>query len=290
MEFGPARLRIGELSRRVGVSVHVLRAWEQRYGVLTPVRSSGGYRLYSEADEHRVRVMQRHLAHGLSAAEAAQATLGEALEPPATPPPGLSSAGEPLARALESFDEPSAQEALDRLLADFTLETVLRDVVLPYLRSLGDRWTHGEVNVAQEHFASSILRARVAALGRGWGRGRGPLALLACAPGELHDIPLLSFGVVLFRNGWRVSYLGAATPIPDVIHTAEMSAPRLIVVSAADTSRLDGVEPELRRLSLIAPLALGGAGVTEEMVRAVGARRLAGDPVTEAERLSAPAA
>ena len=68
-------LRIGELSRRLGVSDHVLRAWESRYGLLQPVRSPGGFRLYSEADELRVRRMQAYLADGLSAAEAARAAL-----------------------------------------------------------------------------------------------------------------------------------------------------------------------------------------------------------------------
>ncbi|HJY97818.1 MAG TPA: MerR family transcriptional regulator, partial [Streptosporangiaceae bacterium] len=70
-------LRIGELSRRLGVSDHVLRAWEGRYGLLQPVRSAGGFRLYSEADALRVRRMQAHLADGLSAAEAARAVLGQ---------------------------------------------------------------------------------------------------------------------------------------------------------------------------------------------------------------------
>ena len=58
-------LRIGELSRRVGVSEHLLRAWESRYGLLSPVRSPGGFRLYSAGDEQRVRRMQFHLAQGL---------------------------------------------------------------------------------------------------------------------------------------------------------------------------------------------------------------------------------
>lgn len=62
-----AVLRIGELSRRVGVSEHVLRAWESRYGLLRPQRSAGGYRLYSEDDQNRVRRMQVHLAGGLAA-------------------------------------------------------------------------------------------------------------------------------------------------------------------------------------------------------------------------------
>ena len=91
-------LRIGELSRRLGVSDHVLRAWENRYGLLQPVRSPGGFRLYSEADEARVRQMQAYLADGLSAAEAARAALeggtspdpGWLAGPPRPRPPGVS--------------------------------------------------------------------------------------------------------------------------------------------------------------------------------------------------------
>src|SRR5580704_7928908 len=70
-------LRIGELSRRLGVTDHVLRAWESRYGLLQPVRSAGGFRLYSAADEGRIRQMQAYLAEGLSAAEAARTVLRE---------------------------------------------------------------------------------------------------------------------------------------------------------------------------------------------------------------------
>src|ERR1700745_3546803 len=94
---GRPLLRIGELSRRRGVSDHVLRAWENRYGLLQPVRSPGGFRLYSEADEWRIRRMQAYLADGLSAAEAARAALsGDASTPPRRPagaPPRGAAAG-----------------------------------------------------------------------------------------------------------------------------------------------------------------------------------------------------
>src|SRR5207342_1697878 len=82
---GSPVLRIGGLRRRKGVSDHVLRAWESRYGLLQPVRSAGGFRLYSEADERRVRRMQAHLADGLSAAEAARAALAQDGAPGADP-------------------------------------------------------------------------------------------------------------------------------------------------------------------------------------------------------------
>src|SRR3954470_13892617 len=94
-------IRIGELSRRLGVSADRLRAWERRYAVLQPIRTAGGFRLYSRADELRVRAMQRHLAAGLSAAEAAGAALSGVPEPPAAPDAGVEAE---LGEALAAFD------------------------------------------------------------------------------------------------------------------------------------------------------------------------------------------
>jgi MerR family transcriptional regulator, light-induced transcriptional regulator len=287
-----AVLRIGELSRRVGVSEHVLRAWESRYGLLTPARSAGGYRLYSEDDESRVRRMQDHLAHGLAAAQAARAAIAQdqpgsiATDAAAPPRTDLGDSAEALRQALDDLDEPGAQSVLDRLLTDFTVETVLRDVLLPYLRELGERWEHAAVSVAQEHFASHVLRGRMAGLARGWGNGRGPQALLACPPGEHHDLALLAFGIVLGRSGWRVGYLGVDTPILDMIQVTSGLRPSIVVLAATTRERFVAVVPELSRLAAMAPLALAGAGATKDLAQSIGARLLTGDPVTAAEHLA----
>jgi MerR family transcriptional regulator, light-induced transcriptional regulator len=298
-EPGDGLLRIGELSRRVGVSDHVLRAWERRYGLLKPVRSAGGFRLYSEADESRVRRMQDHLARGLSAAEAARAALGADGAGAASAAggsasvaverhEGLADRAGALALALDELDEPAAQAVLDRLLSDFTVETVLRDVVMPYLQELGERWARGSVTVAQEHFASNLLRGRLASLARGWGYGHGPRAVLACPPGERHDLGLLVFGIALNRNGWRVGYLGADTPLEELINTAVDTSADLVVLAATTPERFAGLTEDLSRLANIVPLALAGAGAAHTMALPVGTRLLTADPVTEAERLPPP--
>lgn len=284
-----AVLRIGELSRRLGVSDHVLRAWERRYGLLRPLRTTGGFRLYSDADLRRVRRMLAHLERGLSAAEAARAALAEEVIP--EPRVGRSTtetidAAASLARALDEYDEPAAHAVLDRLFGTLTVEAVLRDVVLPYLRDLGDRWAAGVVSVAQEHFASNVIRGRLAGLSRGWGHGHGPRAVLACVPGELHDIALLAFGIVLNRNGWRIDYLGANTPLLDLTRLVEANRPDLVVVTATAPERFDGLADDLRRLAATAPLAIGGRGATAEIAAETGARMLTDDPVTSAERLA----
>src|SRR5918995_937123 len=138
-------LRIGELSRRTGVSPELLRAWEHRYGLLRPLRSDGGFRLYSAHDEQRIAVMRSHLDRGLSAAEAARLTLDEerVTEAPGATPELERGVAE-LRAALDRFNEAAAQAALDRMLSAFSVATVLREVVLPYLDDLGDRWARGE--------------------------------------------------------------------------------------------------------------------------------------------------
>jgi len=284
---GSAHLRIGELSRRVGVPPELLRAWEQRYGLLQPVRSAGGFRLYTAADETRVRSMRRHLDAGISAAQAARLALGE----------GASEAGEgesaslapltsDLGEALDRLDEPGAHAVLDRLLARFTLQTVLRDVLLPYLRELGERWERGEASVAQEHFASNVLRGRLLGLARGWGQSAGPRAVLACAPGELHDLPLIIFGLALAGRGWSITYFGPDTPIATIQEALEDVEPRLVVVSATTGRRLRAAQAQLTELARHVPVALAGAGATDRLARATGASLLKGDPVTAAERLA----
>ena len=278
-------LRIGELSRRAGISPELLRAWERRYALLQPIRTPGGFRLYSAADEERIRRMQANLGAGLSAAEAARL----AAAPPEDAAPAARSLDpdvSALAAALDRLDEGAAQREFDRLLAVYTVETLLGQVVLPYLHALGERWETGEATVGQEHFASNVIRGRLLGLARGWDLGSGPRVLLACAPGELHDLPLIVFGLLLRARGFRVTFLGPDTPLDTLADTAARLEPDLVVLSATMPTLLESDAPQLAALARSHRLALGGAGVPPELAAAVGAELLAGDPVAAAEAVA----
>jgi MerR family transcriptional regulator, light-induced transcriptional regulator len=280
-------LRIGELSRRSGVSPELLRAWERRYGLLEPTRTEGGLRLYSDDDLERVLAMQRHLADGIAAAEAAAivARGGAAAATALRSSRSVADLQDDLGRALSHFDEPGAQNVLDTLFAATTLDASLSGVLLPYLHELGDRWAQGDASVAEEHFASGVLRGRLLGLARGWGRGLGPRIVLACVPGEQHDLGLIAFGLALRARGWRVVYLGADTPLDSVATAARLSDPRFVVLAAVDVERFRANLDGLRELADSFALCLGGAGATEE-VDELAAWRLLGDPVEEAEGLT----
>src|SRR5215211_7308062 len=278
---GPGFLRIGELAKRTGVSPELLRAWEQRYGLLQPARTAGGFRLYSAADEARVQRMQRLVSGGLAAAQAAHLILSR------EPVPGTASASATiledaagnLVASLDRLDEQAANTALDRLFAAYTVETVLRDVVLPYLHRLGERWETGEISVAQEHFASNLLRGRLLGL------AQGPGAILACLPGEHHELGLLVFGVALRRRGWRITYLGTNSPISSVADIIRSVLPAVVVLLSMNSDNFLDHARELEQLANQVPVVIAGTGATPEVARQTQTRVLDQDPVSAAQTI-----
>jgi DNA-binding transcriptional MerR regulator len=278
------RLRIGELSRRVGVSPELLRAWETRYGLVEPERTSGGLRLYSEEDERRIRVMQTQIAAGFSAAEAAQVALGPAARP-ASPEILLAD----LDRELTALDEPAAQLVLDRIFATLELTVAIGEVIVPYLYRLGERWATGERTVVQEHFASFVIGGRLRELGRGWGKGDGPQALLACPAGEQHELGLLCFALLLREAGWRIAYIGAETPIVQIAEAVRAVEPDLVVVSSSVSHRYIDAAEGLKAIAAGTRMAIGGGGSSQAMADAIGAEYLGSDLLAAAHGLSANA-
>jgi DNA-binding transcriptional MerR regulator len=284
---GPGFLRIGELAKRTGVSPELLRAWEQRYGLLEPARTAGGFRLYSAADEARVQRMQRLVSGGLAAAQAAHLILSR------EPVPGTASASATiledaagnLVASLDRLDEQAANTALDRLFAAYTVETVLRVVLIPYLHRLGERWETGEISVAQEHFASNLLRGRLLGLAQGWGQGQGPGAILACLPGEHHELGLLVFGVALRRRGWRITYLGTNSPISAVADTARSLRPAVVVLLSINPDNFLDHAQQIEQLAKQVPVVIAGPGATVEAARQTQTRLLDQDPVSAAETI-----
>lgn len=279
-------LRIGELSRRAGVSPELLRAWERRYELLRPERSAGGFRLYGDEDVARVQVMRQHLSRGLSAAEAARLAVDTATAPPVStaPPPGLVAE---LMEAFVAYDEVAAHASLDRLISTYSLETVLREALIPLLHEIGVRFERGELSIAQEHFASNLLRGRLMGLARGWGQGSGPSAVLACPPGEFHEFGLIAFGLALRARGWRITYLGADTPIATVLQAVKDMGPRIVALVAEHPERLGDHVKELATLGRQTALLLAGRGATPELALRVGGQLVRDDPVSAAAQVGA---
>jgi len=259
-------MRIGELSRRTGVTPELLRAWEQRYGLLRPIRSAGGFRLYSSADEARVRRTTELIADGLSAAEAARvaATTDLAVERGETPL--VAELAGRLQRSLDEFDAAGAQATLDRLFAAVSVEFALTEVVIPYLHDLGERWAAGAVTVAQEHFASNLVRARLLALAQDWGAGGASTLVAACLPGEGHDLGLVMLGLLLARRGWQVTFLGADTPLDSIEDTVRALQPSLVILVTYDSAVFHAHADAIARLAATTRVAVSAPVEAEAII------------------------
>jgi methanogenic corrinoid protein MtbC1 len=274
----------------VDVDPALLRAWEKRYGLLNPQRSEGNFRLYSLGDVARIWAMKGHLARGLAAAEAARLALAEAT--PGAPVDLVGSSDydqivEELHSALTRLDEREAHEVLDRAFALNSLEEALGRIVLPCLREIGQGWERGRISVAQEHFGSTLLRGRLLSLSRGWSSGTGPTAALACPPGEQHDIGLICFGLVLWRHGWRIVYIGQDTPVGELRSVVSTARPELVVVAALTPARFRDVAGELGSLATYAPLAIAGAGADPDTASRLDAVLLDDDVIAAAHAVAA---
>jgi methanogenic corrinoid protein MtbC1 len=230
--------------------------------------------------------MKSLIDSGVSAAEAARLTTS-GVSPEARPGQGEegSDHAERLAAALDRFDEADANAILDDAIARFTLEGVVNRVLLPVLNAIGTRWESGEVSVAEEHFATALLRGRMLSLGRNWGAGGGPLALLAAPPGEQHDLGLIAFGLVLREHGWRIAMLGSDTPIETISDAVAKLKPTAVVLAAVTRKPLEAVADQIRTLAGATPVLIGGEGADDELAKDLGARCLQRDPVAAAAEM-----
>jgi methanogenic corrinoid protein MtbC1 len=253
----PPTLNIAALTRRTGVPADTIRKWEQRYGVLCPERTSGGQRRYTEVDVARVEWLKARIHEGYRIGEAA-ALLGSTAVAPKT--------SAELRDAFVDAARESDVEALGRLvehaLALASLDEALTKVLAPALVEIGERWSEGELTVAQEHLASSAVRSALQQLLADARAGVRGVAVLACAPGERHEIGLMMLAVLLRSDGWQVAFLGADTPLEDALELATTIGASALCLSAATPKTADGAREWLgeRRFPDGLEVTIGGRG------------------------------
>jgi DNA-binding transcriptional MerR regulator len=280
---------IGELSRRTGVTADVIRAWERRYGLLTPTRSEGNYRLYSLQDVTRLRLMRHYVNQDISPSRAAALVARSKARLQSNPGIPAGDAREVvtlLRAALERFEDAEADRLLGRLVSVFTPAVVLRDVILPYLRALDEEAEGDEPAAAQERFRTSFLESWMLARARGRTAGDARQAVLACVPGEHHALGLSAFAVALADLGWSTVYLGRDTPLGVVEQAADAVGADAIVLAATLPATLSGAADEIAELAQRRPIVLGGRATQELSSSPLAARVLPPELLPAARHLT----
>ena len=264
---------IKQASIRSGVSVPLIRAWERRYGVVTPERTTSGYRLY---DDHSIAtlVRVRELTEtGWTASEASRAVLaGEIAVTAVTPQKATvitgdeahAEAADLIRRFVDSaavMDIAATGAVLDEIFARGSFEAIVDDLLMPALIALGVAWTEDRVDVAAEHAASAAVHRRLSALYEAAATVEEPLVVIGLPPGSRHELGALAFAVALRRRGVGVLYLGPDVPVASWVHVIEQNRARVAIMSVVQSvdrvSALD-VASALRDIGGGPALAVGG--------------------------------
>ena len=257
-------LNIAALTQRTGVPSDTIRKWEQRYGVLSPERTAGGQRRYSERDVARVEWLKERIHEGYRIGEAA-ALLGPGAQVART----VDELRHGIVAATIASDVEALGQLVDQALALSSLDESFLEVLTPALRDVGECWAAGSVSVAQEHLASATVRAALQTLLSDQRADVRGTAVLACAPGEHHEIGLLMLAVLLRSDGWRVAYLGADTPCDDAVALADELDAGVLCFSVASKESARDLTRALTRTPLRESLTVvvGGRGTSKTDVR-----------------------
>jgi DNA-binding transcriptional MerR regulator/methylmalonyl-CoA mutase cobalamin-binding subunit len=246
-----------------GVNPITLRAWERRYGLIKPIRTPGGHRVYTRADIDDIHSILALLAQGIAVSQ-----VGEALpskgrgERASREGKSWQRYRERMAAAIAQFDENRLEEVYNEALSDHPMQRVTREVLMPLLRHLGERWQESAGAIAEEHFFAMYLRNKLGARFHHRGRGAaGPKLVVACLPGEVHEVGMLLFALAAHERGFRLVLLGADTPLGELSHAVLRARAAVIILSGSidpAAAIFDNDLPKLVR-EVGVPVFVGGA-------------------------------
>lgn len=260
-----ARYPIRAVAQITGINPITLRAWERRYQLVTPQRSTSGHRLYSNADIARIREILRLMDSGLAIsrvgdvlAHQAQTSDNKYGHEDANVWQGYRVR---MVSAICLFDELELERNYNEALSLYPIDMITRRLLIPLLRELGQRWQQAKGGIAEEHFFTMYTRNKLGArFHHRSGQHNGPKLLMACLPGEHHEIGLLLFALAAHEFGFRIVLLGADMPLDELPIVAERIDADAIVLSASiepDIALLQHDIPQLMAHTS-APVFIGG--------------------------------
>lgn len=297
------------VSRRTGLNVHLLRAWEKRYGAVAPLRTPARRRLYSEGDIERLLLLRRVTRGGHSIGQVARLPLRDLrslLESDAGAARRLrvSSANEHPAARQGAPESPVPRDGTEDCLGDclesvrkldiaglegdlgraslaFGNHAILENLLAPLLRRVGDEWHQGSMRIAHEHLLSGAVRSFVGQIaGQTRVASAAPRLLAGTPAGQNHELGALFASATASSEGWRAIYLGPNLPAEEIAAVAARCGARAVALSLSypsDDPRLGG---ELLRLRRLLPrrtaIVVGGsaAGAYSRPLKSIGVRPL----------------
>lgn len=243
--------RIGVAAERAGLSEELIRAWERRYNVVTPSRTAGGYRVYTDADIALLRRLRHLTEEGVAIGEAADMVpeLRRDIASGAGGDADMTQVArwrDAILEAATELDQEAVDRVLDAALAILTPLRMYQELVIGVERDVGARAAQGTPGLAQERVVTQAVRARLLGLLRTAPGGSRRHVVCACLPDEEHDVGLLGAALRFRHAGHRVTFLGARTPVSHLVHVVNALRPQLVALTSVN----DNGASDLRRVLL----------------------------------------
>ncbi|MEW9052349.1 MAG: MerR family transcriptional regulator [Neobacillus sp.] len=230
---------IKKVSELLNIPTVTIRAWENRYQVISPTRTEGGHRLYSDKDIATLRWLKEQVEENNVKISEAVRLLAQRPEKPQEESSSAiyDSMIERLYEALVDLNTQEANTLTDLAFSLYDYEEVFHHILTPVLYKIGDDWETGLITVAQEHFSSQFILHRCTQFFRILPVNPAlPKALAFCPEGEQHHIGLMLFSLFLRKKGHDVIYLGPSTPYSGLLELIEMKDVSVVIVSLTEPS------------------------------------------------------
>ncbi len=229
---------IKAVSQTSGVSIETLRAWERRYGIVTPQRDGNGRRSYAPEDVIRLRKLREATERGHAISKLARLSdeeIAKILADPAgrgSVETASKSYAEQMMQAALNYRPDDCDQALSMAFALLPLRVVVNDVLIPALHDIGERWHEGSATIAQERIITGTTRKHVGAVIDTYNRiATGPSIVLTTVSGERHEIGILMGALLASSRGARCYYLGPDVPGADIAVYAERIGASAVTLS-----------------------------------------------------------
>ena len=260
---------------RTGLSAHVIRIWEKRYGAVKPERTDSNRRLYSDEQVERLSLLRELTRSGHSIGAVATLPLGKLKKMAgegengaellthasiASPHSNLLNA---CVTAVQRLDARGLEAGLKRGAVELGAQGLLQKVIAPLAQAIGALWREGGITAAHEHFASAVIRVYLGHASRSFASTDGAPVLVTGTPnGQLHELGALLAGASAANLGWQVTYLGPSLPAAEIAGAVVQNQARAVALSLVypeDDSRLEGELTLLRELLPAGfPILVGG--------------------------------
>ncbi|WP_420807136.1 MerR family transcriptional regulator [Bacillus coahuilensis] len=275
MRKSEGKYNIKAMAQMLGIQPGTLRAWERRYQMVEPVRNDSGHRLYTEEQLEKLKWLVEKVNQGFTISQAVSLLDNQKFvdssileEAPRNKPQEISNE---LMNALLSFDETKAHELINQAFALYTMDKVLIDVLGSILVQIGNKWENGEITTAHEHFATSILRARISTIMHSFPQNSFlPKVVAVCGPNEWHELGLLIFTLFLRKKDFDVIYLGSSIKEGDIEVVLDTVKPKLLFLSVTISDNVElalQLTEDLSSKYSTLTIGLGGFAI-ETMTRA----------------------